>query len=448
MDIPNPNRNSGRALRRAAATGNVKTIKRLLAAGATLSVLDNAPLRWAVRHKRNRVVRVLVDAGASLEPYADDLLVQASQNGDAATLKLLLRHLPSSRHPSDLSELLKHAVKSRNVPAAKVLLDAGADTRVSDNEPIKTAVCGGDVPMLKLLLRHGTEVGGQDPRLLYGAVFSRSHAAVTTILALGADPKALNGIPLQLAILNGDTKIAETLLNAGVPLSADEWVAGTTGKDALETLLFLISRGTDLAPHADLIAEKAIENVAPRVLGYVLDNATVNNSLLSLGLETAVRTASGPVLRLLLAKGADPRTSESAALKIAIKSGELVMARWILQAGADVQHLDSSAVADLLSAGDRDLLIDLLRRGLNVDNATLVPMHAATICQRISPEDLFRDTTGKNHVGAVRSSRITFAKHVAETAKRHGGVDPAVPTLWFANVLAARGPETRPKPLH
>jgi ankyrin repeat protein len=440
MQDNDPNRNQGHALRQAAAAGDLAAIRQLLASGANVALLDNAALRWAVRHRQTSAARMLLEASAPLEPYADEFLNMAAQNGDGHTLALLLAYLPPGHESDMLSQLLLLAVNSHNVHAAATLIAAGADPRTKDNEALLAAGCGGDVPMLKLLRQHGADIRARSSQVLFNGVFAHSPRAVKYLLQAGVDTQAQAGVPLQLAILNGDAEIVEILLAAGLPMTAPEWVVDCVGSDSVQTLQLLVHHGSNLLTFANDLVRKAADKAAPRILAYVLEHAQVSQPSLDYGLEPAVRAACGRVVRLLLDAGDNPKTNTSAAFRVAIESGELGLARWLLQGGASVTDLTATAVTDVLSTGDVTFLIELLRARLNVDGANLVPFLATLFCQRVGPAELLRDSSGTLHPEPICLARMRFARMVSSKAGEHPCTEIAMPIIWLAEVMAEHGP--------
>lgn len=443
MQTPDPTHNAGQALRQAAAAGDTATLQQLLDAGASVDPLDNAALRWAVRHRQAEAVRVLLEAGAPLEPYAEEFLTLTARNGDAPTLELLLASLPGPRDPELLNRLFLLAVESQNIPATVNLLRLGADPSAKDNQALMLAACGGDMPMLRLLRKHDVDFRARNSQALFNAVFAPSPEAANYLLQEGVDPQVQRGIPLQLAIMGGEAEIAEILLDAGVPLTVPEWLVDCACKDSLETLQLLLQRGSNLGDFADALVGKAVEHAAPRVLFYVLQHAKVSQQILDDGLEPAVRADAGPVVRLLLHAGANPKANAGAAFRVAIESGVLGLARWLLQAGASIADLAPRAVTDVLAVGDQPFLIELLRKGLSVEGAPFVPLLATLFCQAVTPADLLRDSSGKLHPEPLFSTRLRFAAAVASQAGEAPQTKAVLPTNWLSEVMAEIGPRPR-----
>jgi len=75
----------GFELRTAVAIGDMGRVTTLLETGAKVDVLQNAPVRWAVRHRHATILGMLLEHGATIDSYEDELVMVAASNGDART---------------------------------------------------------------------------------------------------------------------------------------------------------------------------------------------------------------------------------------------------------------------------------------------------------------------------------------------------------------------------
>jgi ankyrin repeat protein len=427
--------NGPQKLRWAAVSGDLALVQDLLAAGVQVDSLDNAALRSAVRHNRPEIVEALLTADAPLEEdCAREFLEVAAESGFPDVLTILLKSLPTpSAHEE--AELIRKATKSGNVAALSVLLEALDHPCIDDPDPIITAACQGNVPLMDLLVHHGADVRARDSKALFSAAFARSPDAVAYLIEQGTPCDIEEGAALHLALCHGDAEIAEVLLEGGVPITCPEWIIECANKDSLQALHLLILHGVSLQDHADDLVIKAADSAAPRVLRFVLDQVTIDRTVLSHALGPAVRKAAAPVIRLLLDRGADPSTNGSEPLKIALASGELGLARWLLDGGAHVLDLDGTALVHSLD--DAALMKRLLRSGLNLQNTPLTPLVANRLCKVLDPIDLFLEAADQQHPENICRARLLLARRIAQTAASQTGTDKVPPTIWLTNVLAA-----------
>ncbi|MGO8698801.1 MAG: ankyrin repeat domain-containing protein [Limisphaerales bacterium] len=274
-----PNHDQGFDLRRAVIAGDVAKIKTLLEAGAQVDVLQNAPVRWAVRHRQASVASLLLESGASIDTHEAELILLAASNGDAATLGLLLSKLSKPYDRDLLDQALIESIKSHNSIVVNMLLDCGADPTADNHEVLMTAASGGDAEIVRLVTLYGADVCARDSQALFHSVFSQHPRVIEFLLATGADIHAQRGIPLQLAVSLGDSEIVEILLRAGVPMTDPAWVADVAQTDSIETLCILAAHGADWHGYADQMAFDAAKNGRARMLAYILAEASALNKV-------------------------------------------------------------------------------------------------------------------------------------------------------------------------
>ncbi len=207
-------------LHRAAATGDVTRIGRLLDAGAALNTLDgngHTPLHVAAAHGEVEAIRALIAGGADAD-------------------------VPTSAGLAPLHLAVVHD----HVGAATTLIDAGADVNVGANyrvAPLHVAV-------------------GVGPRSWYPLYVDRDHlddlavrhsslAVVRALLEAGANPNAFERIdgwtPLQHALIGGATvELVGALLTAGANPHLRARIVGDPGPDdfAGSPLYFAAWRGS------------------------------------------------------------------------------------------------------------------------------------------------------------------------------------------------------------
>jgi len=426
-------------LRQAATSGDVDKVRTLLESGAKVDSFENAPLRWAVRHRQTAVVALLLESGATLAPYEDDMVLLAASNGDARTMALLFAQLPNPLDRDLLDRALVPAVKARDANTVNLLLDNGADPTAQNHEPLMQAACAGQIEILRLLITYGAQASARDSRVLFNAVFSRDTTVLQLLLAAGADVRAQYGVPLQLAINQGDGEMVDMLLQAEMPMPDPQWMVEAAQTDSPELLPILAAHGFDWTPHADDLVQKAAANGCARVLQYILTKLLIDRVVLSASLEPAVKSEAGLVVKLLIDHGADAATGQSAAFGEAIKLGQFATARWLLQAGARAADLPDDALSRTFAAGDASLTRDLLRHGVAVNSACFLPFTAWQFSLEFSPDELFVDTLGQRYSPAICRNRLQFCRALAESAKTYCEPDAPRLTLWLAHVLTASG---------
>jgi len=157
----------GRALSRAARTGNAAHVRLLLAHHARLDERLNRKTPWehAMARGHVEIARELEEAGAPTTPLNDvEQFVSLCLAGDEAGVRALIQRTPDllSRVPKDM---VQRAVGVERVKAVALALDLGFDpNRQEDNGPIHMAgTLDQHEDILQLLLARGASLKLRDP---------------------------------------------------------------------------------------------------------------------------------------------------------------------------------------------------------------------------------------------------------------------------------------------
>jgi ankyrin len=155
----------------AARFGNVPVAESLLARGANVNARNErgqTPLYGAVSLSGEPMVRLLLDHGADMT---------CVDNSEQTSALLVACRSLGLRHTDKL--------RSELVPVVKLLLERGANVNARDRfgrmAPIFYAVWEGDEAVVKLLLRHGADLGN-DAELLEEQAHDRGHPEIEKLL--------------------------------------------------------------------------------------------------------------------------------------------------------------------------------------------------------------------------------------------------------------------------
>ena len=322
----------------AARTGSADALRALLARGADVEARDNfhgeSALIWAAAENHADAVRVLVEhgadadgrsalmefpqrrAGQSVLPLGSwtPLMYAARENALAAGEALVASGAGLDLVDPDGATALVIAIINAHYEFAELLLRAGADPNVVDNEagmgPLYAAI-----DMHRLAVGHGR--GNPVPVGLLDAVDT-----VRLLLERGADPNARlkkpilqrqhtfgDGVlgagttPLMRAAKSGDIELVRVLLAAG----ADAMLTLPNGTTALMLAAGLGWRnGSPLAPSYDQGSDAEAVETLELLLSLGLDLNAKNEAG-----DTALHAAVGgrgseAIVRFLLECGADP----------------------------------------------------------------------------------------------------------------------------------------------
>jgi ankyrin repeat protein len=349
------------------------------------------PLSLACINGSAVVARVLLDAGAGPEvalPGGETPLMTAARTGalDVVTLLLARGASVGARDDRRGQTALMWAAAEGHAEVVRVLVSAGADLNArvpSGFTPLLFAVREGRLDAVRALLKAGANVNdvippdGPGPRRRgYGG---------------GVPPAGTT--PLLVAVRNGHLDVAAALLDAGANAAADG-----TGYTALHAITVLRKPGVgdnDPAPEGsgtldslDLVTRlvAAGANVNARMTRRVnLNNARLEERGATPFLLAAL-TADVPLMKRLLAEGADPTltnvdgsTPLMAAAGLATRSpgedagteAEVVEAlKLLLDLGADPNVVDRHGETAMHAAAYKNLpkaVRYLASRGARVD---------------------------------------------------------------------------------
>jgi ankyrin repeat protein len=332
------------------------TVRALAARHADLNAVQadgTTALEWAAHWNDAEAVTLLLAAGADpkrANRYGVTPLSEAAAAGSAQIIEMLLRAGadPKTLTTGDGETVLMTAARAGNLDAVKVLLAHGADVNAKENYRGQTALMWAaaerHADVVKLLLEHGADWKVQ------------SQARETNIPKLSAassvTPLARGGLAaLHFAAREGDIETGRVMLDAGVDINQ----ADADGTSALVVSIlnkrysyakFLLDRGADpnivdvrgraalyaaidmrnqdysampahkeddALPSLDLIGALLDRHANPnaQLIKYLPGRSGMDAGDTTLGggttpLMRAARAGDAAVMRLLLAKGADP----------------------------------------------------------------------------------------------------------------------------------------------
>jgi uncharacterized protein len=412
------------ALHWAVENDDAATVEQLLKSGANPNAPDRygvTPLYYAATNGNAAIVRKLLEGAANpnaTDKYGDTALMAAARSGNAETVALLLGHDASvnARDKSTEQTALMWAARSNHPEAAQVLIDHGAEvnarTRVGQAPPRRLPLDGGGPGGgshgLGIVRGGWPERGAQDatPGSMSALLYAARDGHLDTV-KIFVDAKAdinqteANGItPLLISITNAHFDIARYLLDHGAPFNTADWWGRTplwatvearnldnqTGNDpgvdraaALDLIKTLLERGADVNPRT--------KEYIPirRWLNFVNDISWVDFTGQTPFLRAAL-AGDITVMRLLLAKGADPNIptfSNSTALMAAAGINyayqqtytesvehQMEAVQLCLEKGADVNAVNSMGLTAVMGAANRGLddIVELLvKKGARLD---------------------------------------------------------------------------------
>ena len=308
-DVNAPQPDGATALHWAAHWDDLETAVLLVGAGARANVANAygvTPLMLACTNGGLPLVETLLDAGAdpnAASPTGETPLMVAARTGRVGVVRALLARgaAPRARERVRGQTALMWAAAEGHVAVIRELLDRGADARAASDAgftPLMFAARNGHVAVGDVLVESGVDVNRATPDGYTPLVVSvvRAQTAFTRfLLQHGADPNVGPGFtPLHWAAGNdwGGRVLAEDT----------EWSAltGLRGQPKLDVVTLLLDHGAD--PNARTTAYPDRAFAATRASGGQAGSAGDSATPFLF----AARVADAAVMRLLLARGADP----------------------------------------------------------------------------------------------------------------------------------------------
>ena len=431
--------------------GDLVQVRALVDRGVDVGVVEidgTTALHWAVHRDDGDIAELLIRAGADVTAanrYGVAPIALASLNGSAPMLsRLLAAGADANRAQPEGETALMTAARTGQVEAVRVLLDHGADIDAAEQWRGQTALmwaaAEGHAAAVRELIEHGADVHARSGRA--GAATAGDRAAGGDAGAEEGEPAPPAGFSAFLfAVRGGHPDAATVLADAG----ADIDDMAPDGSSALVVAIdnrhyglavWLLERGADpnadgvgwTALHAAVLAHRPHFRVVPdpsptgslssgalidALLAAAADPNVPSRERVRLATQTsplfptqgvtpfllAAIAADAPLMRLLLAHGAEPgittaakATALMAAAGAATYAGQgagseadaLEAVTVLLDAGADVHAADEAGNTALHGAANRganSVVELLLAHGARIDAANKQGWMAVTIAQ-------------------------------------------------------------------
>ena len=367
------------ALQSATSRGHAHIVQVLLKAGANVDAVSafddrNTALSKAVDLENVELVRILLTAGANID-------ICTIENQPAIVYSALRRNVWSAleRH-EELHQILVSASSEdySSITIYGVSEAAGTGTQAL-SEYLAEKGKTGDLEQEVL-----------ESALIYLCDKS-DHTAVISLLDIGVDPNCLKireGDPLRNAVSGGDVKLIKILLQAGADVNTPGILSSAISCfHGIGMLQFMLDEGADINTHGEKALRHAayignFEAVHFLLLSGVDVNAGAKFKLTVL--QKAVLGKRIGLVKVLLNAGADVngisyRVGHQTALEIAvggvvsINPQELEMVQVLLAAGADVNipkefRIGVSILQSAIAKGNEELISILLKGGADVNS--------------------------------------------------------------------------------
>jgi ankyrin len=360
------------------------------------------PLHWAVRNNDAALVDRLIRAGADVKAtnrYGISAIALACESGSAAIVERLIASGISANATGPYGETALHTcAHAGKVEAAKVLIAHGASLDAGDSwrgqTPLMWAAAQGHPDMMRALIEAGADVNARStiiawerqrtseprdkwlpPGGLTPMLFAAREGCVDCVKVLAASGADLNIVdpdqysPLVLALINGHFDVAGALIDAGANLDMQDKVGRTALWAAVDAHTMPSSnrpspRETDDTLSSMDIITKLLDRGAKvdvplrAQVPYRTKLDRGGDGVLGAGTTPLLRAAKAgdvPVIKMLLAKGANPRAITSRGNVNAIMMAANVSAREEDMTGRNKTQKEAIESIRLLLAAGTDI---------------------------------------------------------------------------------------------
>jgi ankyrin repeat protein len=335
-------------LMHAARTGNVASLKALIAVGSSLNARETrtgtTAAIWAAAGNRAQAIRVLAEAGADLNVLSKVTSYPHTQNGVLLSgLEEGYSYVGQTVLPRGGWSAVMYAAREGAVDAARALAESGAQLDLTDPEgttALIIAIINGHYDVAAMLIEKGAnpniaDIKGMTP--LYAAVdmhtigdtFGRPYPprgvidgsldAARTLIAGGANVNARLTAPILKRVYDaGDNRLGEgatpfmraarkcdvAMMRTLLEAKADVTLAQKSGNTPV-----MLCAGAVSAGNSEDTPERVSEDEALSAIRLALDagvDVNAQNATGDAALHTAVTTGGGQpaLIRLLVERGA------------------------------------------------------------------------------------------------------------------------------------------------
>ena len=370
VDVNHQGMNNQSALHSAVQEGHPDVVRVLIDAGASVNTKDRngaPPLHCACRLGHLDIVKMLVEAGAGVcttDSNGQSCLMPASGAGHTETVRYLvgLKDVEVNHKKNNGVTALHCAVQKGHVDVVQVLIDAGADIDAKNEvgrSPLMFASIKGHLDVVKVLVEAGAGVRATnndgDTCLLIAANFGHTETVRYLVGLKDVDVNhqgTYNHTALHSAVDEGHPDVVQVLIDAGASVK-------TKDQDGRSPLHCASRLG-----HLDIV--KMLIDAGAEV-------CATDNKVQTCLILAAYHGHTDTVRYLVGLKDVDVNHAENnglTALDYAVRSNHPDVVQLLIHAGADIEAKDTDGLSPLLLAstlGHLDIVKMLVEAGAGTD---------------------------------------------------------------------------------
>ncbi|XP_029474614.1 ankyrin-3-like [Rhinatrema bivittatum] len=350
-------RNRHNFLHMAALKDDSQLTQLLLKNGAAVDAKDdqkNTALHYAVSHGFVNTVRVLLEAGASID---SSIIDTAFNSNNQSIFRLLLQHSKGLSSDTLVSALFK-AVRENLHSIILALIDRGTDINAKNDieyTPLLLAAELGKTESAKVLIERGARLDERSPNLntaLHLAVQAGDNSTAKLLIQKGLNANiggAGDQTPLHVAAFHNKQDAVDILVTAGAKID---------------------SLTKELATPLHIASQRGNLDVAQRLLHYKA-KTNVKDKHSKTPLHLAAEAGDNAMVELLLKYNADPNITDKdkkTPLHFAATGGHLGIVKTMLSSKArfGVKDMDGCTPLHYASTkGSTEIVKVLLTEGKN-----------------------------------------------------------------------------------
>ena len=230
------------------------------------------------------------------------------------------KHTLGLKSADQKDDALIAAARAGDSWRAQALFEHGADaTGAAATQALAIAAWRGDADVVKVMLKNGVNAGARESLALRAASAEGNTAVMRQLINAGADVSARDNEALVLAVGNGNLDAVRLILQQAAP---DE---------------DFLNPASQATPAADVNAgnglplELAVISGNTAMAQMLIDNGANVNVKDGVALNIAVLEGDGAMVQTLIDRGADVNAGKGAALSIAVELNDTYMAQLLMQ---------------------------------------------------------------------------------------------------------------------